>query len=80
MTPGHKANGDNFKSFDLLYNNGMLNERSDPSDMGSTHIILFHDKKISLLFCFLGKNFIVTQKRVRVRQRKLAIGVRVIEV
>ena len=56
MTPGQKANGENL-SFDLLYNNGMLNERSDPSDMGSTHIILLHDKirKFPYCFVFLGR-------------------------
>ena len=48
----------------------------------STRYMQFHDKKISLNICFLGyrKNFVGTQRRVRIIQGKRAIGVRVIEV
>ena len=50
----------------------------------STHNIQFHDKirKFPLVFVFLSyrKNFVGTQKRVRINYGKRAIGVRVIEV
>ena len=41
--------------FDLLYNNGMLSVliRIDEAILMSIHNIQFHDKKISLNFCFL---------------------------
>ena len=50
----------------------------------STDTIQFHDKirKNHLIFVFLSylKNFIGTEKKVRIIQGKLAIRVRVIEV
>ena len=50
----------------------------------STHNIQFRDKneKISLYICFLScrKNFVGTQKRVRISHGKRAIGVRANEV
>ena len=51
-----------------------------------THNILFHGKirKFPYLFVFLSfeyrKNFVGTQKRVRISHGKRAIGVRAIEV
>ena len=50
----------------------------------STHNIQFHDKvrKIHLIFVFLSyrKNFVGTEKRVRISHGKRPIGVRAIEV
>ena len=50
----------------------------------STHIIQFHNKirTFPLIFVFLSyrKNFVGTQKRVRISHGKQAIGVRAIEV
>ena len=50
----------------------------------STHNIQFHDKirKFPLVFVFLSyrKNFVGTQKRVRINHGKQAIGVRAIDV
>ena len=50
----------------------------------STHNIQFHDKmkKNPLIFVYLShqKNFVGTQKRVRISHGKRAIGVRAIEV
>ena len=50
----------------------------------STHSIQFHDKirKIPEIFVFLSyrKNFVGTQKQVRISHGKRAIGVRAIEV
>ena len=50
----------------------------------STHNIQFHDKirKFPLVFVFLRyrKNFVGTQKRVRINHGKRAIGVRAIDV
>ena len=52
----------------------------------STHNIQFHDKirQFPLLFVFLSymyrKNFVGTQKLVRISHGKRAIGVRAIEV
>ena len=50
----------------------------------STHNIQFHDKirKFPLVFVFLSywKNFVGTQKRVRINHGKRAIRVRAIEV
>ena len=50
----------------------------------STHNIQFHDKirKFPLVFDFFSyrKNFVGTQKRVRIIHGKRAIGVRIIEV
>ena len=50
----------------------------------TTHNIQFHDKirKFPLVFVFLSyrKNFVGTQKRVRINHGKRAIGVRAVEV
>ena len=51
----------------------------------STHNIHFHDKRISINYPQIfvlsyQKNFIGSQKRVRISHGKQAIGVRVIEV
>ena len=50
----------------------------------STHNIQFHDtiRKFPLVFVFLSyrKNFVGTQKLVRINHGKRAIGVRAIEV
>ena len=50
----------------------------------STHNIRFHDKirKFPFVFVFLsyGRNFVGTQKRVRINHGKLAIGVQAIKV
>ena len=56
----------------------------DEAILMSTHNIQFHDKirKFPKIFVFLSywKNFVGTQKRVRISHGKRAIGVRVIEV
>ena len=76
MAQGQEANGDKLGNcFRSSIQLGVLM---------STNNIQFHDRirKLPLLFVFLNyrKNFIGTQKRVRISHCKRAIGVRVIEV
>ena len=81
MAPGQEANIANYgKSIDLLHNNCMLSALIRTASIN----IQFHDeiRKFPLNFVFLSyrKNFVGTQKLVRISQGKRAIGVRAIEV
>ena len=88
MVPSQEANGDNLGIifFDFLHNNCRVYSLESPHEaiLTSTHNIRFYDKirKFPLIFVFLSyrKNFVGTQKRVRISHGKRAIGVRAIEV
>ena len=85
MAPVQEANSDNLgKSFDFLHSDCMLSVLIRIADSNEYHKIQFHDKirKFPYIFVFLSyrKNFVGTQKRVRISHGKRAIGVRAIEV
>ena len=77
MVQGQGANSDNFRIlFSIFYAITMLNAFIRIAS------ISWKKKNISLNICFLSyrKNFVWTQKLVRISHVKRAIGVRIIEV
>ena len=88
MTPGQEANGDNLVIFSSFWTimvcwvYSIESPQRGDSNEYTQHTILSYSKKISLNIYFLElwKNFIGTQKRVRISHGKRANGVRATEV